>query len=221
MRRLPMKTKMILLGILMGFSNWTYANETIDAPEAKQKLDSANSTLQEMYETGELTFNNQQAEIDFNRAMLDLHRVSTFIGQIENAPKTENLDTIIDEAIAVQKALTSYLGTSTFHGYQLKQGTLSNVGNSRSFRKVARRLPFLDISAEIIEAHTSEEIVTQFNSLKVEFYSLLVRAAHYSKTDSRVKNLALWGNETEIVSDKQPFGEQIITNRQFRNLNLR
>jgi hypothetical protein len=68
--------------------------------------------------------------------------------------------------------------------------------------------------------HPGEEIVTQFNSLKTEFYGLLIEAAHLNKSDSRIAALAKWGNDTQVIYPGETFGIEIITTQQLRDLDL-
>lgn len=119
--------------------------------------------------------------------------------------------------------LASYLGNKEFFGYRLKRGPISIVIDSRtSLERILDRLPFLGRTriGGTITIHPGEEIVTQFNSLKAEFYGLLVEAAHLDTRDSRIKQLAKWGNETEIIYPGQSFGVEIITTKQLRDLDL-
>ena len=67
-----------------------------------------------------------------------------------------------------------------------------------------------------IEINPGEAIVTQFNSLKTEFYGLLVEASHLDKKDKRWKALAEWGNGTKVIyPGGSKFGEEIITTEQM------
>lgn len=219
-----MKLKILLTSLVaMAISASAIADINLDAQQAKGKLDSAVSTLQQMYDDKVLKFSGN-AETDFLKAMMLLQNVVTLTTRIEAESKnTEKLDALVQEALMLQKILSAYFGVKEFSGYRLKQGAVAiEIDASGVFEKLSKRHPFLGVyGGGNIRFNPGEEIVTQFNALKTEFYGVLVQAAYYSKTDSRIKILAEWANNTKVIYPRETFGEAIMSTTEKWSLNLK
>ena len=72
----------------------------------------------------------------------------------------------------------------------------------------------------ILKARPDVDVVTVFNQMKVQFYGLLVDAARLDRSDQRVKSLANWGKQTEVVYPGATFGAKIISYEEYNSLNL-
>lgn len=194
-----------------------------DLEEAEKNVDRALVSFERLHGEKSVLFRSKVEETDYILAMENLRFALQSIEKAKNASPSQKLDQFIEEARFLQKVLASYLGNKEFFGYRLKKGPVSIVIDSRiSLERILDKLPFLGRTriGGTITIHPGEEVVTQFNSLKAEFYGLLVEAAHLDKKDSRIKQLAKWGNETKVIYPDESFGVEIITTQQLWDLDL-
>ncbi|MEN9722754.1 MAG: hypothetical protein RJB38_740 [Pseudomonadota bacterium] len=216
--------KMISVPLLVLVASQAFAQPQSDLEKADAALSTAQSSLQQLYDGGSISFKASEHETAFVKAMMQMQTAATAIANAKKSDASSaKIDGILEEARFVQKILAAYLGNKEFHGYVLKRGQFAvQIDAAGVYQQIARRLPFLGGVAVggQLRVNPGEQIVTQFNSLKTEFYGLLVEAARLNPADSRIKSLAKWGNETDVIYPGQTFGEEIISTRQLWDLNL-
>jgi len=188
-------------------------------------IDQNSQRLQEMFDNKEVQFKDAAAQTTYLQTILELNKARKFITKLKQSlDGTAKIDRVIEKARLIQNVLASYLGTKEMFGYHLKKGPITfEAGASGFFEEIIKKLPFLGgvRAGGRITVNPGEEIITQFNSLKTEFYGLLVEAAHIDKTDSRLKNMAKWGSDTKVIYPGEAFGEKIITTEQMWSLDIR
>ncbi|MBI4386624.1 MAG: hypothetical protein HY551_04520 [Elusimicrobia bacterium] len=188
---------------------------------AKAKLQSIVSILEERLKDESLSA-EQRGDITASlvQAKGALRNVERVLAQSNS--KAE-LDQRIAEARALFAILGAYLGEKETSGYRLKRGAISiQVGGDVAYEKLVKKFPFLGGAAGgQVRINPGEQIVTQFNSIKTEFYGVLLEAAHLDNTDNRLKGLAEWGHDTRVIYPSASFGESIIETTAYWNLNLK
>ncbi|OGQ13663.1 MAG: hypothetical protein A3B70_05645 [Deltaproteobacteria bacterium RIFCSPHIGHO2_02_FULL_40_11] len=184
-----------------------------DAQQAEALVSSVSETLESLQANDAIVFNSDADELQYTKAMMNAQKALRLISKVkEGLSSTNKIDLVMADARAIQTILGSYLGKETMFGYKLKNGPISvNIEGEGVFERIVRKLPFLGRVGGTITINPGEEIVTQFNSLKTEFYGLLVEASHLDKKDRRWQALAEWGNNTKVIYPGESFGKEIIT----------
>ena len=189
-----------------------------DAQEAETFVSSISETLESLQANNAIVFNSDADELQYTRAMMNAQKALRLISKVREGVSSSNkIDQVTADARAIQAILGSYLGKQNMFGYELKKGPISvTIEGEGVFERIVRKLPFIGRVGGRIEINPGEAIVTQFNSLKTEFYGLLVEASHLDKKDKRWKALAEWGNGTKVIyPGGSKFGEEIITTEQM------
>ncbi|MEK6707053.1 MAG: hypothetical protein AABZ06_14845 [Bdellovibrionota bacterium] len=215
--------KMISISLLFLIASQAFAEQQSDLDKADAALSAVQSSLQQLYSSGAISFKAPEDETAFVKAMMQLQTAATAVANAKKSDASSaKLDGVLEEARFVQKIVAAYLGNNEIFGYHLKRGQIAvRIDAAGVYEKLGRRLPFLSGAVGgHIRVNPGEQIVTQFNSLKTEFYGLLVEAAHLDSTDSRIKSLAKWGNDTKVIYPGETFGNEIITDNQLRDLGL-
>lgn len=217
--------KKLLCAFLVILSTAVMADPAADLQMASQKINSAGTTLQNLYDQQGISFANQAAETQFVKSIMELQAGAKLVDKVQADTNVGNkLEGIVEETIVVQKIISAYFGPKEFFGYALKKGAVTftvEAGASAAFERLGNRFPFIRGGATgSVVINPGQQIITQFNALKVEYYGLLVKAAHLSKTDSRVKNLANWGHDTKVIYPNDNFGTELITTQELWGLEL-
>ena len=226
----------ILVGVLSSMSINSHAGNgdigsvtnPSDAEKVAKAINSARSILQQLYDNKQVTFKNAEDETGYVKAIMSLQTASSSVMQLSNsAIKNKKMDDVIEEARMTQKLLSGFFAQKGFHGYELKQGDIDiEVGAEGIFNRLVKKslgniLGLNVFAGGRVRLSNSENIITQFNSIKTAFYGLLVEAANINPADSRLKALAEWGKDTEVVYPGESFGEKIIKVTEVWNLNLK
>lgn len=221
------KNKLIFVAIILSMSALTIYADQSEVDKTEAALSGAQTALQQLYDDGSIVFKMPGNETTFVKAMMQLQAAATAIANFKQTDETAaKLDGILEEARTVQKILAAYLGEKNFfNSYYLKKGKIDlRVDATAVYEQIIKKLPFLgNISiGGSIHLDPGKQIVSQFNALKTEFYGLLVEAAHFDATDSRIKSLAKWGNGIKVIypGERDSFGEEIITTQQIWELHL-
>lgn len=135
------------------------------------------------------------------------------------------LDAILARAALLQRAAASYLGEKDIFGHDLKKEPIEfEIGADLAYEQVVKKLPFLRGAVNgRVRINPGQQIVTQFNALKAEFYTTLLEAAAISSTDKRLKGIAEWGKDTKFryPNASRTSTEGILTVQQYWSLELR
>lgn len=186
------------------------ASEFVPAPRAGDGLEAAKAelgrlvdTLEDMIESGDYRGRQkrklQGALASAKSALAGVEREIS--GGSSSSPRRTPLDEAIAQARVLHKLLGSYLaGKEEMGGYHLRQEPYEfEIAVDADTDRVLAKFPFLRGAARGRVRIGGQEVVTQFNSLKAEFYGTLLEAAHHDKKDSRLQGLAQWGRDTEVI----------------------
>lgn len=144
-----------------------------------------------------------------------------------NQEREEKVERAIAEAKFLNRMLATYLGSKEFHGYELrKQAFELEVGADAIYAEISRRVPFLRGAVRgRVRINPGAEMVTQFNTLKTEYYAALLEAKQAlvnvgkaPSSDARYKGFVSWGAETKVIYPGQTFGKEILDWDQQGNL---
>lgn len=222
-----MKTLMNLIVLSIIISTNLFAQkETAEqmALATKAQVSEALETLEELSDEERISFKDAFSESSFLKTLRKLDKAISALDTLAETVTLKNeIDVFVKEARFVQKILSGFLGAKEFHGYKLREDSISIVINSDIIiEEVLGRLDFIDIGVGgRVSVRTGGDAVSRFNRLKTEYYSLLVEAAAIDPSDTRVKALAKWGHDTDVIYPGETFGDAIIETRQMWDLNLK
>lgn len=182
------------------------------------------SKLERLRMESMITFSQPADEIVYLDTLSQMRKVIEEVSQLENKASSEmKLDRTVKEAMAVQRLLSAYLGEKEFHGYKFNKGPISVnidvIGNTVA-AELSKRLKFLSVGNGRVRVNSTAQKVAQFNALKSEFATLLAYGAQLNNKDKRIKAMAEWGQDTDVIYPGETFGEEIITYSQLRDLKL-
>jgi hypothetical protein len=134
------------------------------------------------------------------------------------------------EARILNKMLASYLGTPGFGDtIRMKEQPFElEVNADAIYAGVLKKLPFLGGAVQgHVRINPGAEMVSQFNSLKAEYYMTLLEAAQILKNsgknpmnDMRFKGMVDWGHDTRVIAHGNGWmrAGEILTSDQYDNL---
>jgi hypothetical protein len=140
------------------------------------------------------------------------------------------LDTIMAEAKILNKLLASYLGMPDFAGtFHMKEQPFElEIKADAIYAGVLKKLPFLGGAIQgHVRINPGAEMVSQFNSLKAEYYMTLLDAAQVLKNagkdpmdDRRLKGMAEWGRNMKVIAPGNGWmgATEILTWDQYNSL---
>ena len=143
---------------------------------------------------------------------------------------TAKLDQIMAEAKILNKLLASYLGTPDFAGtFHMKEQPFElEIKADAIYAGVLKKLPFLGGAIQgHVRINPGAEMVSQFNSLKAEYYMTLLDAAQVLKNagkdpmdDRRLKGMAEWGRNMKVIAPGTGWmgATEILTWDQYNSL---
>lgn len=132
----------------------------------------------------------------------------------------------IDEALLLQKVLGSYLGEADFSNtvHLRRQPFEIQVGGDIVYEAISRRLPFLGGAAGgRVRINPGAAMVSQFNSLKAEYYGSLLKASSLASEPRHkqiLRSLTKWGHEQRVIYPGQGWmqAQEIISWKQHNDL---
>lgn len=124
--------------------------------------------------------------------------------------KQAKLDALMSQAAFLNKVMSAYLGTpGTFSDtWKLRDEDFDlEVGGDAIYELIVKRIPFLGGAVRgRIRIRSGEQMVSQFNSLKSEYYTVLLDASQTLRdmgkkpaADKRLIGLTSWGYKTGVV----------------------
>jgi hypothetical protein len=141
----------------------------------------------------------------------------------QSAAKPE-LESRIAEAQLLKNVIASFLGErGSFSAYKLKDAPfVVEVGADAAYERVAKRIPFLaGAIGGRLRINPRGGLRSQFNTLKAQFYGILLEAAHLDKSDDRLIGIAKWAKDIDVLEDDNFEHYGVITQRQYWDLKLK
>jgi hypothetical protein len=150
------------------------------------------------------------------------YAISSRFRRVEIISGQSDLDAILQELRAVQQWISAYFGPLRGFTYDLNLAAAPDISSdSPVLKRLRAKLPFLFRDAGgHLGVNPPGQAVSQFNTLKTAYVSLLNEAVYFDRRDRRLIALARWARDTNVVYPGEQMGREIITYSEFKALGL-